>query len=469
MKVKKKVVDKLKQSIAGIEGTSIQVVGSNLGNPSDTVEEGEAKEEGEGDAEDGEEEAGKVEDVKVEIGDNKTEAGKDVKEIEKSVIVTPSTGTDIAVTTTQVLPTNTELPVTNFIKYISVNGIDQGNIPDNIWKIIVMNESVSDKWKDIINKWVSKYTKDAENKKRWAEEKKTNGGKPISEEVNFDNKEKQKRDYWDNVWNESPVSYGYGKYSIKPYAQFQEIMLIGEIPNRWFGEINQKKLKKERENGEMVFKLYDHHKNFLYLAAKKYYKEKYGKEIDITNDYYSEYKSIIREFLDMDEYSNNILDKEYIYDKEESEEEIRNFNIAHRKTKRTRFYLNKKLMNFYKNYIDVFNNFSNTNESVIKENVNLFLLPSENDQEIWKFEQLDRFLAKMYDIRNTNMKSSNEKNKERNIIVFPEYDKITYNKYINFFNTHYNDLKEGTNLIFKGKSYKLKTAEELAEIMKGTP
>jgi hypothetical protein len=60
-----KVVDKLKQSIAELEESSIQVVGSNLGNPSDTIEEGEAKEEGDGEAVDGKAEAGKVKDERV--------------------------------------------------------------------------------------------------------------------------------------------------------------------------------------------------------------------------------------------------------------------------------------------------------------------------------------------------------------------------------------------------------------------
>jgi hypothetical protein len=459
---KKNIVEQLEEQleehIANLNDPSvIQVTGSNLGNQSDIVEAGEA--------EAGESEAGKSEvgnDAKSAIATSSTGTDRAIKTVNDQSVITDAT----ALITTD-LPTNTELPVTNFIKYISVNGIDQGNIPDNIWKIIVMNEEVSDEWKDIIKKWVSKSTKDAENKKRWAEGKEKNGGKPISEEVKFDNEESKKRDYWYNILKDPPVSSGDEKYSIKPLAQLQEIKLIGEIPSRR-GKLSKKNLKIEREDRYKVFNQYIKNIKFLDTAARKYYKEKFGKEIDI-NDYYSEFDTIKREFLEMDEYSNNILDKEYIYDKEVSDDEIRNFNIAHRKTIRTRYYLNKKHMDFYKNYIDVFNNFSNINESKIKENVNLFLLPSENDKEIWKFKQLDRFLAKMYDLRNTNMKSSNEKNKERNIIVLPDYDKITYNKYINFFNTHYNDLKEGTNLIFKGKSYKLKTAEELAEIMKGTP
>ena len=358
------------------------------------------------------------------------------------------------------------IPPRYSIKYVSIDGIEQGNIPDNIWKIIIINEPietrVKEKWNDIIKRWQDKFTKDAENKKKWDEERANNNGEQINDEVKFEKEEKIKRDYWENILKKPDVTYGYTKYSIKPLAELYKILLIGEIPyesknENWNGEITKKLLEGQLNDGKLVWETYVKHKKNLIEATERYYKHTYGKEIDDDSNYYSNFNIIKREFLELDDYYNNILNEDYVYDKEESEDEKQKSKFSSTKTTRTRFYLDKTNMEFYYKYIDVFNSYDNLNDKNKNLNINFFELPEPSDDKvsITNFKRLDRFLAKIYNIR------KNSDDKERNIIVFPENEKITYTKYIDFFNTHYKDLEEGKNLIFQGDSYKLKKATEL--------
>ena len=358
------------------------------------------------------------------------------------------------------------IPPRYSIKYVSIDGIEQGNIPDNIWKIIIINEPiktvVKEEWKDIIKRWQDKFTKDAENKKIWDEERANNNGEQINDEVKFEKEEKIKKDYWENVFKKPDVMFGNTKYPIKPVAELHKILLIGEIPYEsandiWNGALTKKLLETQINDSRLVWDTYVKHKKNLIEATESSYKHTYGKKIDDDSDYYSNFNIIKREFLELDDYFNNILNEDYVYDKEESEDEKQKFKFSNTKTKRTRFYLDKTNMEFYYKYIDVFNSYDNLNDKNKNLNINFFELPEPSDDKvsISNFKRLDRFLAKIYNIR------KNSDDKERNIIVFPENEKITYTKYIDFFNTHYKDLEEGKNLIFQGDSYKLKKATEL--------
>jgi hypothetical protein len=190
-------------------------------------------------------------------------------------------------------------------------------------------------------------------------------------------------------------------------------------------------------------------------AAKNYFKNE--NNIDFK-DYKKQkdniYNKIRDEFLDPDTYKNNILGE---YSKNYANYWLQNTNKEQTKeTERIRFYLNKEQMDFYKKYIDLFNEYSNTDQFWIKENKNLFLLPEPIDNDIEEFKRVDRFLFNSWD-RHGWSKSQ--------VIIMPANDEKIYIKYKIFFDEHYKDLIHNDNLIFVGTKYDMKFKVVLSKFL----
>jgi hypothetical protein len=355
------------------------------------------------------------------------------------------------------------------LKLNSKTGLEKGNIPDRIWIIILLNEGWkgnrdkkynTDKfdWKDIINKWHIK-----------SNQKNTIG-------------ETEKRAYWDNA-AKGKIRFSSEYYPIKPVAELQEILLIGEKPSDWTGYKSEKILEKARNDEWMVFHLNKYQEDFLRDAAEKYFKDhhgatdmmKYGypsvvEEKDFNIEKYGDQRvsvhgDIKEEFMTKDKYKKNILQDfkfetsgpyYYLQDNFEKREDL------NRESERRRYYLTKEQMKFYDDYYDYYQNFSNLNESTAKiiKNKTLFILPQPNDRDIEEFKRVDRFLSAIYNDLIANRKTKNE---DRNIIILPISDERIYLKYISFFNEHYKDpiLTVKENLIFIGNRYELKTKADL--------
>jgi hypothetical protein len=351
----------------------------------------------------------------------------------------------------------------------SITGLEKGDIPDRIWIIILLNEGWKGKdekkfntdkfdWKDIINKWHIK-----------SKQKET-----ITET--------EKRAYWDNA-AKGYVSVGYSFEPIKTVAELQEILLIGEKPSDWTGYKSNKNLEIARKNQWMALYLNKHQRNFLGLAAEKYFKDhhgatymmKYGypavvEEEDLNIEKYEAQKvsvagDIKDEFMMKDKYKKNILQGfkfesggpyYYLQNNFEKGEDL---NLE---SDRRRYYLSKEQMKFYDDYYDYYQKFSNLNESdgKIIKNKTLFILPQPNDRDIKEFKRVDRFLSAIYKHLIANIKTEK---KDRNIIILPKSDERIYLKYISFFNEHYKDpiLTVKENLIFIGNRYELKTKTDL--------
>jgi hypothetical protein len=351
----------------------------------------------------------------------------------------------------------------------SITGLQKGDIPDRIWIIILLNEGWkgdrdkkynTDKfnWKDIINKWQIK-----------SNQKNTIG-------------ETEKRAYWDNA-AKGKIRFSSEYYPIKPVAELQEILLIGEKPSDWTGYKSEKNLEKARNDEWMVFHLNKYQGDFLQDAAEKYFKDhhgnidmmKYGypavvEEENLNIQKYGDQKVSVHgdikdEFIITDKYKKNILqgfkfEKSgpyyYLQDKFEKGEDL---NLE---SQRRRYYLTKEQMKFYDDYYDYYQNFGNLNESKAKiiKNKTLFILPQPNDRDIEEFKRVDKFLSAIYNDLIANIKTEK---KDRNIIILPKSDERIYLKYISFFDEHYKDpiLKVNENLIFIGKRYELKTKTDL--------
>jgi len=236
------------------------------------------------------------------------------------------------------------------------------------------------------------------------------------------------------------------------------------MPTDYIGYKSKNNLENARKDGFLINSLCRYQIDERCKLEEEYFliNNKETLEESYKNKSVSLYGEIIDEFLDKDKYKNSILGY--------TGYKFPNFylqnNKTHLPTTRERFYLNRKQMEFYKDYFHYYQSKSNLNEknAHIIENYNLFLLPESIDSnDIEEFKRIDRFLLKIY-IKVLNIKKGlvREKDKDRTIIIMPENDKIIYLRYINFFNEHYeNYLIEGTNLIFIGTKYDMKTKEEL--------
>jgi len=510
---KKKVVDKLKDSIAELEGTSIlPIVGSILGNPSDKAEAGKTDEEG--DAEDDEEDS-KVEAVKAEIGDNKANAVKaeigdnkanavkaEIGDNKANAVKAEAVKTEAvkaeAVKTEAVkaeyiedkkdkaIETNTKeiitsvpvetvqtstivqtsaIPQNNSQKEkISTNG-EQGNIPQKFWDMIIKTERPnSQRWKKIIKKWNKKSDKELADKKRWDEQRSQNPNIHIKEEEEFLKKEKENEEYWDEqVWMET-VGTNNNIYTNQYEVDKARIKYFNEIPfiKSWAKEKWDPSYKQDRQRiidavGERRNASTEKRVELGKAAREAYYKE-FGVKIGDNPIY----KNIKNEFLDDDEYFYNILTLEQnkklsddVNIRRENDEYLRTTKIP---SFRRRFYLTKEELNFHNKYFDVFNSYSNMRNKFIIE------LPEPSDgtkasiNDIESFKRVDRFLAKLYNDRRKNMEGGDP---DKNIIIFIVNDLNIYNKYISYFTKNYPDLIPGENLIFKGSTYELKKKSEI--------
>ena len=353
----------------------------------------------------------------------------------------------------------------------SITGLEKGNIPDRIWIIILLNEGWKGKdndkfntdkfnWKDIINKWQNK-------------------SKEKEDTIN----ETKNRDYWDNA-AKGYIKVGSSWFQIKPIAELQEILLIGEIPSDWTGYKSKANLEKARKDSWMALYLNRYQQNILENAAQQYFKDhhgatdmmKYGypavvdeKDLNIQkygDKYVSVQGDIVDEFIKTDNYRKSILQSYkfassgpyyYLQDKYDKGEMLGNIE-----TERRRYYLTNNQMKFYDDYYDYYQNRANLNEedaNIIK-NKTLFVLPQPIDGDIEEFKRVDRFLSAIY---NDLLSYRNTDKKDRNIIILPKSDERIYLKYISFFDEHYKDpiLKVEENLIFIGKRYELKTKTDL--------
>jgi hypothetical protein len=466
---KKKVVDKLKDSIAKLEGTSIlPIVGSILGNPSDKAEAGKTDEEG--DAEDDEEDS-KVEDVKAVIGDNKAEAVKaEYIEDKKDKAIETNTKEIITSVPVETVQTSTiiqtsEIPQNNSQKEkISTNG-EQGNIPQKFWDMIIKTERPnSQRWKKIIKKWNKKSDKELADKKRWDEQRSQNPNIHIKEEEEFLKKEKENEEYWDKqVWMET-VGTNNNIYTNQYEVDKARIKYFNEIPfiKSWAKEKWDPSYKQDRQRiidaeGERKNASVKKREELGKAAREAYYKE-FGVKIGDNPIY----KNIKNEFLEFDEYYYNILTLEQnkklsddVNIRRENDEYLRATKIP---SFRRRFYLTKEELNFHNKYFDVFNSYSNMRNKFIIE------LPDPSDgtkasiNDIESFKRVDRYLAKLYNDRRKNMEGGDP---DKNIIIFIVNDLNIYNKYISYFTKNYPDLIPGENLIFKGSTYELKKKSEI--------
>lgn len=327
----------------------------------------------------------------------------------------------------------------------------QDNIPDRIWINIIKNEGWQEQqhhtgelkynykfdWGDIIKEW--------KNKK-------------------ITGKEKEENKFWEDAAKENSIRYGDTLYPVKPLAELQELIMIGRIPSRWtIGIKGLKNLEKIRIEGDLLRQLWEYHRIFLAAAAKSYFKKEYNQNFEDYKKQDNIYKKIKTEFTTEDNYRNSILNNNNNsrYPLYHLQNNVDSSNP--RKTTRTRFYLIKEQMDFYKKYIDIYNEYSATDEFRVIENKTLFLLSEPIDNDIEEFKRVDRFLAVSYEITLTDIYFGyTESDYHRNIIIMPENDKIIYLKYKNFFDKHYKHLKEGENLIFVGKKYDMMTKKELS-------
>jgi hypothetical protein len=208
------------------------------------------------------------------------------------------------------------------------------------------------------------------------------------------------------------------------------------------GYKSKNNLENARKNGFLIYSLRKYQIDERCKLEEEYFliNNKETLEESYKNKSVSLHGEIIDEFLDKDKYKNSILGY--------TGSNFPNFYLQNNKTHlhelsittRERFYLNRKQMEFYKDYFDYYQSKSNLNEmnANIIENYNLFLLPESIDSnDIEEFKRIDRFLLKIY-IKVLNIKNglARMKDYDRTIIIMPENDKIIYLRYINFFNVH---------------------------------